>query len=115
MSDLRHAPLIPADVGHARGADRHRDVAAARCLPNDNRPGPNSSIERIINLPFRIMPTTRDGLVYDGDAIDGRNGGYSSQVMRVWNTDCIWSRRHAVGDYLRLSAKPSAGHGQSPT
>ena len=94
-------PFSGADRGYVRIWARHRDpamwgtlegliaigdVLPPAAFPMMTRPGPNSSMNWIINL-LSDHANTRDGWYMMETQLTAGNGGYSSQVMRVWNTD----------------------------
>lgn len=94
-------PFAGADRGYVRMWARHRDPAmwgriegliAIADLPPPavftmlTRPGPNSSVNWIVNL-LSETPATRDGWWMIESAMTAGSDGYSSQVMRVWNTE----------------------------
>lgn len=94
-------PFAGVDRGYVRMWARHRDPAmrhriegliAIADLPPPavftmlTRPGPNSSVNWIVNL-LDHAPATRDGWWMIESAMTAGHDGYSSQVMRVWNTE----------------------------
>jgi acyl-CoA thioesterase len=96
-------PFAGADRGYVRMWARHRDPAiwgrieglvAIADLPPPavftmlTRPGPNSSVNWIVNL-LDEAPATRDGWWMIESAMTAGHDGYSSQVMRVWNSDRV--------------------------
>lgn len=96
-----HRPFTGADVGHMRVWSRHKDPEARDTIegllsladvlppavfPLCTRLGPNSSMTWICNF-LTDTPTTRDGWwMVESDLTMARDG-YSSQVMRIWNTE----------------------------
>ena len=93
-------PLTGADKGYIRCWTRHRDpasrtgIASLLCLgdilppgiyPMLKRPGPNSSMNWLRNF-LDDTPQTDDGWWQMETTMTGAGDGYSSQVMRGWNT-----------------------------
>lgn len=89
------------DEGYIRTWSRHRDpaarsgVAALLCLADVLPPAampllrkfaPVSSMGWIFNL-LQDDPQTEDGWWHVESKLTAARGGYSSQVMRIWNTD----------------------------
>ncbi|MBK0328167.1 thioesterase family protein [Rhodobacteraceae bacterium F11138] len=62
------------------------DVLPPAVFPICRRPGPNSSMTWICNF-LSGAPATRDGWWMMETDLTAARDGYSSQVMRVWNTD----------------------------
>lgn len=94
-------PITGADRGYVRVWSRHRDTAMhdriegllsiadvlpPAVFPMLRTPGPNSSMNWICNI-LSDQPRTRDGWWMIETDLTAAQGGYSSQVMRVWNTD----------------------------
>jgi len=94
-------PFSGAEKGYLRAWVRHRDPQARDlasgllCLadmlppaifPMLNTPGPNSSVNWICNI-LSDAPGTRDGWYMTESTISAGANGYSSQVMRMWNTE----------------------------
>ncbi len=94
-------PITGADRGYARVWSRHRDpamndriegllsiadVLPPAVFPMLRTPGPNSSMNWICNV-LTDEPRTRDGWWMIETDLTAAQGGYSSQVMRVWNSD----------------------------
>ncbi|WP_425045484.1 thioesterase family protein [Primorskyibacter sp. S87] len=94
-------PFSGSDRGYLRVWARHRDpemhgsieglIAIADLLPPAvfpmlSQPGPNSSVNWICNL-LADAPRTRDGWWMVESKLTAGSDGYSSQVMRMWNTD----------------------------
>ncbi len=94
-------PVCGSDRGYIRGWARHRDpasregIASLLCIadilppaifPMFKKPGPNSSMSWICNF-LREEPSTKDGWWHVESVLSAAREGYSSQVMRVWNTD----------------------------
>ncbi len=93
-------PFMGAERGYARVWARHKDPACRgsfedllgiadilppAVFPTCTRPGPNSSVNWICNF-MREDLTTRDGWWMMDTNLSAARNGYSSQVMRVWNT-----------------------------
>lgn len=94
-------PFSGADRGYVRAWARHRDPAIwdqpeglmsiADVLPpavfsKAKKIGPNSSMTWICNFMTEEL-TTRDGWWMLENELSVASNGFSSQVMRVWNTD----------------------------
>lgn len=94
-------PFSGATRGYLRGWARHRDPASQNgivsllCIGDILPPavfplfpklGPNSSITWMFNV-MDPEPKTRDGWWHVESEVTAARDGYSSQVMRVWNTD----------------------------
>ncbi|MCV6598148.1 MAG: thioesterase family protein [Mangrovicoccus sp.] len=94
-------PFSGAERGYLRAWVRHNDpamydslpglIAIADILPPAvfpmlRTPGPNSSMNWICNI-LAETPRTRDGWWLVESEISAGANGYSSQVMRIWNTD----------------------------
>lgn len=94
-------PISGADRGYVRVWSRHRDpamwdtpegligiadVLPPAVFPMLRTPGPNSSMTWICNF-LSDAPRTRDGWWMIETDLSAAQGGYSSQVMRVWNSD----------------------------
>jgi len=95
-----HRPRSGADDGYIRTWSRHHDPASrggigslltiGDVLPPASAPlmtqmGPISSV----NWTFTVLtdePKTEDGWWHIETQLTAANGGYSSQVMRIWNT-----------------------------
>lgn len=102
LCPIEGAPLFSgADRGYLRVWARHTDpamragmvglLAIADLLPPAafpmlRRPGPNSSVNWISNV-MAEHPQTRDGWWMMETDLSAGADGYSSQVMRMWNTD----------------------------
>ena len=93
-------PVSGSDRGYIRAWARHADPGsragegALLCLadilppaamPMLKAPGPVSSMSWMVNL--LRAPDTRDGWFMVESSLSAAGGGYSSQVMRMWNTD----------------------------
>lgn len=61
------------------------DVLPPGAVPMLNRPGPISSMTWIFNI-LSDRPTTQDGWWQIETRLTAAHGGYSTQVMRIWNT-----------------------------
>lgn len=96
-----HRPFVGADRGYVRAWARHRDVAArgtitglmalADMLPPAvfsmcSKLGPNSSMTWICNFLTDDLSTQDGWYMLESDLTIARDG-YSSQVMRIWNSD----------------------------
>ena len=96
-----HRPFVGADRGHTRVWARHHDVESRDTIegllciadllppavfPMLTRIGPNSSMNWICNF-LSERPDTRDGWWMIETDLTAAQDGYSSQVMRIWNTD----------------------------
>ncbi len=94
-------PFMGAERGVMRAWARHRDpaswdkleglMAIADLLPPAvfpvcRKPGPNSSMTWICNF-LTDQPQTRDGWWHVSTELTAAQNGYSSQVMRIWNTE----------------------------
>lgn len=94
-------PMTGSDRGYMRGWARHKDPASRSghasllCIadilppavfPLFKRMGPNSSVNWICNFLQDDAQTT-DGWWHVETSISAAQNGYSSQVMRVWNTN----------------------------
>ncbi|MBT3140685.1 thioesterase family protein [Phaeobacter gallaeciensis] len=94
-------PFTGADRGYVRAWARHKDPAIwgqpeglmsiADVLPpavfsKAKKIGPNSSMTWICNFMTEEL-TTRDGWWILENELSVASNGFSSQVMRVWNTD----------------------------
>ena len=92
-------PVTAQDEGYIRVWSRHKheesrdgteslfcigDVLPPGALPMLKRPGPVSSMTWIFNI-LSDNPTTEDGWWQIETRLTAAQGGYSSQVMRVWN------------------------------
>jgi hypothetical protein len=62
------------------------DVLPPAVFPMCRKPGPNSSVTWICNL-LSGTPGTRDGWWMLETDLTAARDGFSSQVMRGWNTD----------------------------
>lgn len=93
-------PMSGAKEGYVRTWSRHRDaasrggVSALLCIgdvlppaavPLFTQMGPVSSMTWVFNI-LSDNPTTEDGWWHIETRLTAAQGGYSSQVMRVWNT-----------------------------
>lgn len=89
------------DEGYIRAWSRHLDpnarsgIEALLCLADVLPPAalpllrkfaPVSSMSWIVNI-LADKPETRDGWWHVESTLTAARGGYSSQVMRIWNTD----------------------------
>lgn len=96
-----HRPFMGGDRGYMRVWARHRDPAMhgtpegllsiADVLPPAafsicTRMGPNSSVNWICNV-LREDLSTKDGWWMIESDLTAGSDGYSSQVMRMWNSD----------------------------
>lgn len=96
-----HRPFSGAERGHARIWARHRDQASwgtpegLICLGDvlppavfvkATKPGPNSSMTWMYNV-VREDTSTQDGWYMLETDLSAAADGYSSQVMRIWNSD----------------------------
>ncbi|SFK57592.1 acyl-CoA thioesterase [Shimia haliotis] len=94
-------PFAGAARGHVRIWARHRDRASwstpegLMCLGDvlppaifvkATKPGPNSSMNWMYNV-VREDTSTRDGWYMLETDLSAAENGYSSQVMRIWNSD----------------------------
>ncbi|MEY8839288.1 acyl-CoA thioesterase [Cribrihabitans sp. XS_ASV171] len=94
-------PFSGAPRGYARVWSRHRapamwdrsegliaiaDLLPPAVFPMFTKPGPNSSMTWICNV-LAPRPQTRDGWWMVETDLTAAREGYSSQVMRMWNTD----------------------------
>ncbi|MEQ9694020.1 thioesterase family protein [Shimia sp. SDUM112013] len=94
-------PFMGADRGYVRVWARHRDpamwdspeglISIADIPPPAvftmaTKMGPNSSVNWICNVLSETL-TTRDGWWMIESALTAGHDGYSSQVMRMWNSD----------------------------
>lgn len=94
-------PFTGADEGYMRVWCRHRDVAShgtlegLMCLgdalppaifPKCTVPGPNSSVNWMFN-PVTEDISTKDGWYILENKLSAARDGFSSQQMRVWNSD----------------------------
>ena len=95
-------PAMGADEGYIRVWSRHTDpasqtgMASLLCIGDVLPPasaarmkkmGPISSVNWMMN--FLAPPVTKDGWWHIESRETATNGGYSSQVMRFWNTDGV--------------------------
>ena len=93
-------PVSGAERGYLRAWARHRDAGsragegALLCLadilppaamPMLTKPGPVSSMTWMCNM--LRAPDTQGGWFMVEAGLSAARGGYSSQVMRIWNTD----------------------------
>lgn len=93
-------PVSGSDRGYVRAWARHRDEAARAgelgllCLadvlppaamPMLKSPGPVSSMSWLVNL--LCAPETENGWFMVESELTAAREGYSSQAMRIWNTD----------------------------
>lgn len=93
-------PAMGADEGYIRVWSRHKDPASQEgmtsllCIGDVLPPasctrmkamGPVSSVNWMMN--FLAEPVTEDGWWHIESRETATSGGYSSQVMRFWNTD----------------------------
>lgn len=96
-----HRPMIGAQDGYIRVWSRHIDPASRdgicslltigdvlppAAAPLMKQPGPISSISWIFTV-LTDEPRTEDGWWHIETKLTAAGGGYSSQVMRIWNTD----------------------------
>ena len=96
-----HRPFMGGDRGYVRVWARHRDEAIrgtpegllsiADVLPPAafslcKKMGPNSSVNWICNVLSEDL-TTKDGWWMIESALSAGHDGYSSQVMRMWNSE----------------------------
>lgn len=96
-----HLPFMGADRGYIRVWARYRDpamwtrpegligiadVLPPAVFPMCRQPGPNSSMTWICNF-LSGTPSTRDGWWMLETDLTAARDGFSSQVMRGWNTD----------------------------
>ncbi|MTI01601.1 thioesterase family protein [Roseibium sp. RKSG952] len=94
-------PFTGSDSGYVRVWARHRDermrdrieglIALADVLPPSifsllTKPGANSSMNWMVNLLSETVQTDDGWWLMENQLTAGRDG-YSSQVMRMWNTD----------------------------
>ncbi|MEM7067966.1 MAG: thioesterase family protein [Pseudomonadota bacterium] len=94
-------PFSGAERGYVRAWARHKDenmrnsmdglIAIADVLPPAvfpmlRTPGPNSSVNWICNF-LAERPQTRDGWWMLENQLSAGSNGYSSQLMRIWNTE----------------------------
>lgn len=102
LCPVEGAPLFSgADRGYLRVWARHRDPALhvgmvgllsiadllpPAAFPMLRTPGPNSSVNWITNV-MTDRPQTRDGWWMMETDLSAGAEGYSSQVMRMWNTE----------------------------
>jgi acyl-CoA thioesterase len=95
------ARLMMGEDGYIRAWSRHRDPAsrsgtnALLCLadvlppaalPLLRKMAPVSSMSWIVNF-LSDKPRTQDGWWHVESRLSAATGGYSSQLMRIWNTD----------------------------
>lgn len=93
-------PVTGSSRGYVHGWVRHRDPAARSgdaallCIadimppavfPMFKRIGPHSSVNWICNF-MQDNPQTEDGWWHAETTVSAADNGYSSQVMRVWNS-----------------------------
>ena len=93
-------PVSGAERGYLRAWARHRapearsgesallclaDILPPAAMPMLTKPGPVSSMSWICNM--LRDPDTRDGWYMVEAELSAARDGYSSQVMRIWNTD----------------------------
>lgn len=105
-----HRPFMGADRGYTRVWARHRDanlhgtpeglISIADVLPPaafalSTKMGPNSSVNWICNVLSEDL-STEDGWWMIESNLTAGHDGYSSQVMRMWNT-----RRELVVDGMQ--------------
>ncbi len=96
-----HRPFAGAERGHVRIWARHKDPESwdtpegLMCLGDvlppaifvkATKPGPNSSMNWMYNV-VREDTSTRDGWYMLETDLSAAQNGYSSQVMRIWNSD----------------------------
>lgn len=102
LCPVEGAPLFSgADRGYLRVWARHKepvmregmvglisiaDLLPPAAFPMLRIPGPNSSVNWIANV-MSARPQTRDGWWMIETDLSAGADGYSSQVMRMWNTD----------------------------
>ena len=97
-----HRPATAASEGYMRAWARHTDpasqtgLASLLCIGDILPPasaarmkamGPISSVNWMVN--FLAPPVTKDGWWHIESKETATSGGYSSQVMRFWNTDGV--------------------------
>ena len=96
-------PMSGAKDGYIRTWSRHKDPASRSgmaslltlgdvlppaALPMLKKMGPVSSVNWMFNV-LVDKPTTDDGWWHVETKLTAAGGGYSSQVMRYWNTDGV--------------------------
>lgn len=94
-------PITGAEKGYIRTWSRHQDensregMASLLCIadvlppaamPMFNRMGPVSSMTWIFNV-LSDNPQTQDGWWHIETELTAAREGYSSQIMRIWNTE----------------------------
>ena len=96
-----HRPMSGAEKGYIRVWTRHKDIPSRKgiaslltisdvlppaAIPLFKRMGPISSINFMLNI-LHDNPRSNNGWWQIETKLTSAHNGYSSQIMRIWNTD----------------------------